>query len=197
MSTTTARKIDWETITADYGDGVKTTLENLLKQADIDDEDAAAVVIAALFISQQDIQRAFSNIDSVFDQNRNNLSEDFRALIEQLRGIVAFAKEHVVEVGREQAEKHKTELLEVVKAGIKKAIIANTARISQRSTASTVSLIIGVAASCVLSGLGTALVFKLAAPKVDNSLLDLNKDQIQYCLENKESLGNRCAIDIP
>ena len=164
MNITTVKRIDWDALIEGYGPEAKNSIRELLSQYEIDEEDPIALLIASMFLSQVDTMRAFDTISEAIETGRSNLSDEFSEQILKLRGLIAYAEEHLVETSKEQIDERQGELLSVVKAGVSQAIARSSQRSHAQNTAGTIALAIAVSGLCVLSlvagGLGYALIFQ-------------------------------------
>ncbi len=211
------KTIDWEHILESYGAETKIGLHRLLSENGVSESDPAALVIAALFISQIDTNKAFQSISSTIDAGKAELSEEFKTQIVQLRGIISYAKEHLVETSKVEVEKRQDELLNVVKAGVSQAVGRHQRNSGTRSTAATVATIVCVATvslvSVIAGGLGMYLTSAgsrgqvaptvsaewEAIPHADTwlGIAKTNGDKLDVCLENQLKLEGKCVIELP
>ena len=216
MNIASRKRIEWEAILEAYGPDAKASLKSLLADAEISDSDPAAVVISAMFISQIDSVQAFQSIAETIDTGKAELSSQFQTQIEQLRGIIAFAKEHLVETSEESIEKNQKEMIEAVKGGIakvlgkesqsrqQKATFANGMTIVCAAIVSIASMVVG-ASIVYVSTKGSKLPQPVAASALEalpngdvwSDIAESNQVQLATCLENIAALDRRCAITIP
>ena len=211
---TIAKSIDWDTILETYGPETKVGLNKLLAENGVAESDPAALVIAALFISQIDSNKAFQSITQTIDSGKEQLNEQFRIQILQLRGIVTYAEEHLIQTNEEQVDKRKKEILEVIKIGIAKAIGKRHREDGNRATTHTVVTIVCVALTSIASILvGGGGAFFLSASKSNLAddpvwsatpnaelwvkIAEQNQDKLSVCLKHQAELGGECAISIP
>ena len=221
MVTTQKKPVDWDDVLETYGPETKTLLYNLLKDNGIPDTDPAALVIAALFISQIDSNRAFLSITETIDAGKEELHKQFETQVLQLRGIITYAQEHLVETGKKQVDERKQELLTTIKEGIAKAIGNKHRNSSRRETANMVTIIVCVAATSLVSMLASGIAVHVMAPKTmgqtttpSNTNINAswenipnaelwaeiavkNDTQLSLCRENFSKLEGQCPITIP
>jgi predicted phage tail protein len=217
MNIASQKRIEWDEILEAYGPEAKIAITRLLADAQISDTDPAAVIIAALFISQIDSTKAFQSISETIDKGKEQLTVQFRGQIEQLRGVVTYAEEHLVQSNEERVEKHQKELVDAVKGGIAKVLGKEQQNRHKRANFKNGATIICtaiVAVVCMVTGASTALLARggeKVAPvpvSADNikalpngerwlEIAESNQTQLKTCLENVSTLDNRCAITIP
>ncbi|MGB3766581.1 MAG: hypothetical protein WA947_08475 [Phormidesmis sp.] len=217
MTIASKKRIEWDEVLETYGPEVKAALTKLLAEAQISDSDPAAAIIAALFISQIDSTQAFRSISKTIDQGKEDLSAQFRSQVEQLRGVVTYAEEHLVQTNEKRVEQHQTELVRAVKDGIAKVLGKESKNRHKRASFTNGATIICaaiVAVAGVAVGASTALIARggeKAAPlPVDAATVEAlpngdrwleiansNQAQLETCLENISALDGRCAITIP
>ena len=217
MTIAAVKKINWDEILETYGAEAKVGLARLLAEADIQDSDPAALIIAAMFISQIDTIKAYDSITETISSGRESLGEEFKNQITMLRGIVTYAEEHLIQTNDKQVEKRKQEMLLVIKEGIAKTLGRESSKRHRRSVAGNLSTIICVTISVIVSiGLGaTGASFMLSSNDADSavvdgqqmkglkngetwlSIIDRNQDELETCLVNIEELGGKCVIEVP
>ncbi|MEO1396004.1 MAG: hypothetical protein AAFV90_24165 [Cyanobacteria bacterium J06634_5] len=211
------KPVDWDEILETYGPKAKTALYNLLKEHDIPDTDPIALVISALFISQIDSNEAFLSITQTIDSGKEELHQQFEAQVLQLRGVVTYAQEHLVETGKKQVDERKQELLTTIKEGIAKALGNKHKSNAKRNTVNMVAIITSVAATSLISMLasGTA-IYSIMSAKTTAPATRTNADwanipnaelwaeiavkndtQLSLCRKNFIKLEGQCAISIP
>ncbi|MEM6453180.1 MAG: hypothetical protein AAF703_23045 [Cyanobacteria bacterium P01_D01_bin.105] len=214
MQTVTRKQIDWDSILETYGPETKIALHKLLSDHDIPESDPAALVIAALFMTQIDSNRAFNSISETINSGKKELSAEFSDHIVKLRGIITYAEEHLIETGQQEMEQRRAEMHDVIKEGIAKAIGQQHRAIRRRETVGNLALMIGVAAISAISLLvGAAGAYVVSSSEkapdevsavetVSNAevwtdIAESNQAQLLLCLENLEQLERKCAISIP
>lgn len=211
MTMAVSKQIDWDYILASYGEETRNVLKELLNSNSVDDSDPAAIVIAGLFISQIDTNKAFQSIESVINQGKDELSEEFKNQILTLRGIIAYAEEHVVESGERAIEARRKDLLNVVKHGIAQAIGEQGRSIFIRSNVSIIAFGVLVASVAILSALSGAVVIQRLLPTSSHAqpvigqtpelqawmqLYESNRERIQVCLANTAELSRKCVVEV-
>ncbi len=217
MTIVSRKRIEWDEILETYGPEAKTYIKKLLSDAQISDSDPAAVIISALFISQIDSTRAFRSISETIDNGKEELNNQFKRQVEQLRGVVTYAEEHLVQSNEERVEKHQKELVQAVKGGIakvlgresqnrhKRASFINTTTILCAAVVSVVSMVVGASTALIAKGKEKAAPLPVSAETIEvlpNGDLWLgiarsNQTQLETCLANLAKLDRRCAITIP
>lgn len=217
MSIASSKTIEWDAILETYGPEAKTAISRLLAEAQISEFDPAAVIIAALFISQIDSNKAFQSIAETIDSGKEELSKQFQQQVEQLRGVVTYAEEHLVQTNEKQVEKHQSELIAAVKTGIVRVLGKESQSRHQKSLVAN-SLTIVFAAIVSIAGMaaGASIVYVAmsaslkrpvpistsdieALPNGDRwlDIAEFNQDRLDTCLANLSALEGRCAIIIP
>lgn len=212
--------IDWDSILEKYGTETQRVLRGLISEAELQDDDPAAIILAALFLTQVETTEAYQKLSSVIDSGKNDLSEQFKNQVEQMRGIISFAQEHLVEGGKQEIAKREEALLDVVKQGISRAIGNHNRSSSARNTSFVAGVVAATFVVSLLSfGAGGLGVYWMrprtlvASADSDNqaliewaqsadgqnwlAIINENSDRLQTCLENKIELNNKCSITIP
>ncbi|MEO1349080.1 MAG: hypothetical protein AAFW84_09820 [Cyanobacteria bacterium J06635_15] len=219
-----SKNINWDYIIESYGEEGRSALNKLLAEGEVDESTPAATVIAGLFLSQIDSNKAFRSLSAVIDDGKQELSEEFKAQIIQLRGIISFAQEHLVETGQQEIDKRQGELLDVVKNGISKAIGNHNRSASTRTAAYFISISLCTFIVSVVSiGIGAFGLYAIQPKKSEipdlaqlgsdqQALLDWsqtedgqiwlniissNQEQLNTCIDNRVKLEGRCAIELP
>jgi hypothetical protein len=217
MNIASRKKIEWDEILEAYGPEAKIAITKLLADAEISHADPAAVIIAALFISQIDSTKAFQSISKTIDNGKEQLNAQFKSQVEQLRGVVTYAEEHLVQSNEERVEKHQKELVDAVKGGItkvlgkehqnrhKRAVFKNGATIICTAIVAVVSMVTGASTALVARGGEKATPVPVSAANIEAlpngerwlKIAESNQTQLETCLKNISALDNRCAITIP
>lgn len=218
MSIASAKKIEWDEILETYGPEAKMAITKLLAEAQISEFDPAAVIIAAMFISQIDSNNAFQSVAKTIDAGKEELSKQFQRQVEQLRGVVTYAEEHLVQSNEVRVQAHQKELVQAVKGGIAKVLGNESRSRRQRTTVvNSMTMICAAIVSLVSMGAGAAIVSLTtndrkpeetvpvavsdveALPNGDRWLriAEANQIELETCLENISALDGRCAVKIP
>ncbi|MGB3296021.1 MAG: hypothetical protein WBB01_23810 [Phormidesmis sp.] len=211
-----ATALDWNEITNRHGVETRLAIENLLSEYDVPADGTVALLIASMFISQKDSVVAFDEVSKIFETGQSDLSDQFKGLVEQLRGIISFAQEHLVETTVEKVSSSQSEIVENVRKGVAKAISKANAS-QERRTIVTTLFTMGAAGILAISGAAvgsivTASVTSKPAPAeqthsivnetIKNAdtwkqIIELNQETVQNCISQSVQLENRCVIDIP
>lgn len=209
MGTVTRSTIDWDVITKNYGADTRLALERLLQENDVPEDGTAAVLIAGMFIAQTDNVLAFDKLADTLETGRSDLADQFRGQVEQLRGIISFAQEHLVETGEELVVKRQNDVMEAVKLGVSKAISRGNSSQERRTIASTIATLFSAAALTVtgfaIGGMITLQATRISADPFNNmqngniwrSVISGNQETLNTCLQNQAELGSQCAITLP
>lgn len=209
MPTTTT--VNWDVVLEGYGPEAREGLVNILRDYEINDDDAVAALIASMFVSQLDTMRAFQTISEVIKEGKDSLSDEFKEQIISLRGIISFAEEHLVETGKEAIEERQKDLLDVVRAGIAKAIHKSDQTRHFRSTAGVLMMMGAVGLIAIVSAISGAMVVRSLSstpisavtsndPLTDPLWVDIaakNSEAVETCIENSAKLENKCVIEVP
>ncbi|MEM9008680.1 MAG: hypothetical protein AAGE59_34870 [Cyanobacteria bacterium P01_F01_bin.86] len=197
--------INWDAVLQDYGPKAKLQLNQLLSEYDISDTDPVAALIASMFISHMDTLQAFNSISEVISQGKHDLSTEFKEQILALRGIIAFAQEHLIDSGEEQIEKRQADLLDVVKEGIRKALLRSEAVSHARNTGGLLiavgitglmTAIAGVSGVIIGKGLSPTPVVAVPQESLWPELEAKNKQTLEACLQNRAELEGRSIIQM-
>ncbi|NJM98890.1 MAG: hypothetical protein HC800_18600 [Phormidesmis sp. RL_2_1] len=204
MATTTT--VNWDVVLEGYGPEAREGLIKILRDYEINDDDAVAALIASMFVSQLDTMRAFQTISEVIEKGKDSLSDEFKEHIISLRGIISFAEEHLVEAGKEAIEQRQKDLLDVVRAGIAKAIHKSDQFRHFRSTAGILLMMGAVGLISIVSALsGVMVVQSLSSSPTSDPLTDplwaeiavKNAEAVKTCIENTDKLEHMCVIEVP
>ncbi|EDX82437.1 hypothetical protein S7335_1141 [Synechococcus sp. PCC 7335] len=209
------KTLDWDGILETYGPDAKIAITKLLSEAEISEGDPAAVIIAAMFISQIDTNRAYLSVKTTLDEGKSDIAQELGKSIEQLRGIVSFAQEKLIVHSDEKLEKSHRDMMKAIKAGVAKALGQESSKRHQRSvilsSASTVCAAFVAIAGILIGGSGVYAVMRgnqadiVSADEINSipngstwlKIAERNQEQLDICLTQTDKLSNRCAIEIP
>ena len=218
MNTSTVTgSLDWNEITNKHGAETRLAIERLLADYNVPPDGSIAVLIAGMFISQKDSITDFAKLSEILEEGQSDLSAEFKRLIEQLRGIISFAQEHLVETSAELDQKRQEKTLNYVKQGVAKAISNANGRQERRSIF-TILFIMGAASAIALLGIGFGSVITMSAIRqsvtrqradVDSiiegvpnaetweGVIELNAETMQNCIDQAAELEKRCVVNLP
>lgn len=209
---TKTRVVDWNEILAPHGEDTKATILGILDEYNIDYDAPEAALIASMVISQVETLTAFLSIESKLEDGKDALSDQFTEQILALRGIISYAKEHLVETSKETIEAHQKtiearqeKMLDVVSTGIRKSVLKASVANNNRSLIQSVAGAIAGGVIAIVSGgiclwVGTSMFSQSAQPVTANSEFGQigidNAEIIESCIANSVELNGKCVITV-
>jgi hypothetical protein len=202
------RVVSWDKILDKYGPEARAGIQGILNEYDIPPGDPVEALISAMFLAQVDTLSEFEKFGKVMDKGQASLSDQFKAQVEQLRGIVSYANEHLVDVVKEQktalqqfseekTQKRQEEIIGAVRKGMTMAI----AKSQTKAQSNVIALV--VSSMLLSAAIGTAAtLFGVQFSKADTDnayqeIVEANLSIIETCVSNQEKLKGKCVIEIP
>ena len=216
--------INWNRILRDYGSDTRDKLQELISDAGLTEDDPATIVLAGLFISQLEQNVQFLKLKNHLDKSKSDLTNEFENNVYILKGVVADARKHLSEGNEAVLTKRHDEIKDLIRLGVARALNNYQSVAATRSGAMVVGAIACTFLVAILSVGAGALGMQMAFPRKegisgvaalspDNRALlewanseegaiwlgiaSQNQENIDTCIDNKEALKGKCAINIP
>ena len=210
-----SNRLDWDGILENYGPDAKIAITKLLHEAEINEGDPASVIIAAMFISQIDTNRAYLSVKTTLDEGKSEIAQELGKSIEQLRGIVSFAQEKLMIHSEEKLEKNHHDMMKAIKAGVAKTLGQESSKRYKRSvvltSATTICAALVSLVGIFIGGGGVYAVMRSSQPEVVSvdqlnavpngstwlKVAESNQEQLDVCMDKASELNHRCVIEVP